>query len=987
MNKIFKLYISIFTTALCMLSIGIYSINAEDYYTYSCGNDYEVSYITDDGKFQKHACYADFSSANKEMKKLGDDYVVRHNSSYSPSKIISMNSGLAYSYPARSGQPTMKIYQHVDDRGVEYKNTYIANHYEMKYYNTDRYFKSGVGMVKVCINGFEGYTDLEYTDLVPSKFIEKGLVIYLGGNDITSENEQPYKVICRRNYFEVNENNGINELTFVYHRSYSKPDNVNKYDEEHRIVLGPASEEMVVGAKYYSDNGYEFYNNIDLSDEPIIYYPYYQFLPIRSKTNYTAEEIDEAFKEIKGDINSVIKNHADYFIESQDKYGVNALLLYAMAAHESNWGTSNLALKYNNLFGWNAIDADPSQASKFNSVKDGIFEQAGFNLRKYADIDNPLFFSSSLGNKGSGFNVKYASDPYWGMKIGSIAYRIDKVISGKDLKDFDNYDLALVTKFDAEFKSEADSDSKTMYRGQYGPYYQENLIVIALEKMDDFTKVQSTNPIKDNALLTIANHPNQVVEYDFENSIVYVLSEDLLPLNYIFEIGNTPSGEYISKITDFSWDDTYIYIVGEAYTPGIVVNENNTVKTTLDISNGSEHNEFNLSTHVNDDGVVSFKGSVKIEDLKVGKYKFNISTEYSKYIEGNNSFVVNNVDLPLSKVIGDKRFYFTMNNGELILNVEKDLNDKQKSTFSLDNMQLSKDGILSISGKAFVSGVNYEDKDAIKHELVIISQVDGSEINRYLLETVDSNGFSLNDGFNYKYVSFNGDVDLTEFSDGNYRFVVEVSNQHYELVKQINLVSTNVKNSFNYITLNNVSYKLVTNALYNYRLELDIEPEAFDYGKINKPSRRDSFISYTNLELNNKDIILNGYGFMYYADFGKDNDVSFNVSLLSKEGNVINMDIVDYACPFDYTKIFNSKRNLDNICFGVKYNLSTIDIGEYEIVIELETTNDDVKYYDIVELKNRQKPEFNEVEIDNKIYDLVVSDDRSIIKLVVLEKE
>ena len=86
-------------------------------------------------------------------------------------------------------------------------------------------------------------------------------------------------------------------------------------------------------------------------------------------------------------------------------------------------------------------------------------------------------------------------------------------------------------------------------------------------------------------------------EYDFENSIVYVLSEDLLPLNYIFEIGNTPSGEYISKITDFSWDDTYIYIVGEAYTPGIVVNENNTVKTTLDISNGSEHNEFNLSNY------------------------------------------------------------------------------------------------------------------------------------------------------------------------------------------------------------------------------------------------------------------------------------------------------------------------------------------------------------------------------------------------------
>ena len=345
MKKICILLIALFILLpIIALNGKNYSVSAEEYYSFDCGNEYEVSYITDDGKFTKVACYANFSDAKNKMNELGGDHVVRHSSSLSPTKIVAMVSGNAYSYPARNkdNTSTLSIYQHSDIRDPYqgYKQTYIANHYEMNYIDTDRYYPSvNGGLIKVYINGFEGYTDLEYTDLVPSKFIDKQLPIYLGGNDKSSLNEQPFLVIVRRNYYSVVENNNRRELVYTYHRSYCKPENVNKLDEEFNIVLGLAPDEMTTGAKYYSNNGYDFYTTADYKNIAVTYYPYFQFLPLRSKTNLTSDDLNKAFKAISNSDISVIKDAGAIFIEAQDKYGINALLLYAMAAHESAWGT------------------------------------------------------------------------------------------------------------------------------------------------------------------------------------------------------------------------------------------------------------------------------------------------------------------------------------------------------------------------------------------------------------------------------------------------------------------------------------------------------------------------------------------------------------------------------------------------------------------------------------------------------------------------
>ena len=163
------------TLALLIFSLNLTSkIQAEDKYPMN-SNNYEVAYINDDGTFSMVAEFSSFNEAKSKMKELGGDHVVRHNKSLSPTKIIAMNSGIAYSYP-RTGA-TLNVYEDAAIRDIYHKQTYIARHYEMNYVETERYLGNGTGMIEVNVNGFHGYADLEYTDLVPSKYIRNKIVI------------------------------------------------------------------------------------------------------------------------------------------------------------------------------------------------------------------------------------------------------------------------------------------------------------------------------------------------------------------------------------------------------------------------------------------------------------------------------------------------------------------------------------------------------------------------------------------------------------------------------------------------------------------------------------------------------------------------------------------------------------------------------------------------------------------------------------------
>lgn len=185
------------------------------------------------------------------------------------------------------------------------------------------------------------------------------------------------------------------------------------------IRVAPHSSSMTIGKKYYSADGMNFENFT--VENPFL------FRDLRKPTNYTAEELDKVYSlmNIKG---SRLAGKGAIFKEAEERYQINALYLIAHSAIESSWGRSQIAKDKNNFFGIAAYDTTPYDSAKsFDDVDKGILGAAKWIRENY--IDNGRTY---LGNKASGMNVLYASDPYWGEKIASIMMRINSQLGEKD---------------------------------------------------------------------------------------------------------------------------------------------------------------------------------------------------------------------------------------------------------------------------------------------------------------------------------------------------------------------------------------------------------------------------------------------------------------------------------------------------------------------------------------------------------------------------
>ena len=81
----------------------------------------------------------------------------------------------------------------------------------------------------------------------------------------------------------------------------------------------------------------------------------------------------------------------------------------------------------NNLFGLNAVDSSPgTSASTFASPEVCIvdFSKNWVSLNYMSPV-NWAYYGPHLGDKKSGMNVKYASDPYWGEKSAANASSLE----------------------------------------------------------------------------------------------------------------------------------------------------------------------------------------------------------------------------------------------------------------------------------------------------------------------------------------------------------------------------------------------------------------------------------------------------------------------------------------------------------------------------------------------------------------------------------
>ncbi|MEZ7639878.1 glucosaminidase domain-containing protein [Streptococcus sp. 27098_8_109] len=177
--------------------------------------------------------------------------------------------------------------------------------------------------------------------------------------------------------------------------------------------------DMEVGKKYYSADGLHF-DGFNL-ENPFL------FKELTEATNYSAEDLDKVFSLLNIN-NSLLENKGATFKEAEEHYHINALYLLAHSALESDWGRSKIAKDKNNFFGITAYDTTPYLSSKtFDDVDKGILGATKWIKENYIDRGRTF-----LGNKASGMNVEYASDPYWGEKIASVMMKINEKLGGKD---------------------------------------------------------------------------------------------------------------------------------------------------------------------------------------------------------------------------------------------------------------------------------------------------------------------------------------------------------------------------------------------------------------------------------------------------------------------------------------------------------------------------------------------------------------------------
>ena len=177
--------------------------------------------------------------------------------------------------------------------------------------------------------------------------------------------------------------------------------------------------DMEVGKKYYSADGLHF-DGFKL-ENPFL------FKDLTEATNYSAEDLDKVFNLLNID-NSLLENKGATFKEAEEHYHINALYLLAHSALESDWGRSKIAKDKNNFFGITAYDTTPYLSAKtFDDVDKGILGATKWIKENYIDRGRTF-----LGNKASGMNVEYASDPYWGEKIASVMMKINEKLGGKD---------------------------------------------------------------------------------------------------------------------------------------------------------------------------------------------------------------------------------------------------------------------------------------------------------------------------------------------------------------------------------------------------------------------------------------------------------------------------------------------------------------------------------------------------------------------------
>lgn len=451
--------------------------------------------------------------------------------------------------------------------------------------------------------------------------------------------------------------------------------------------VGYALDYLKPDKKYYSYDGHYFYENYATmikdyqndtyahsvnKDKP--YYNYYQFLSHRTTTSWQANDFNTMSIDTMGTTSyngSLFKDLGKEFIKHQNAYTVNALLMYGVAANESNWGRSEIARDKKNLFGHGAVDSNPYYgANGYKTTSDSIkYHAKEFVSEGYLDYNDWRHHGPHLGDKESGLNVKYASDPYWGEKAACRAYYADGVS-----KDYEAETIGIITGLlkSCPLYKEPSTSSTVVTRLTY----LSNIPVVIVDKVESGGKTWY-KILSDTALSSDRSAPDWKRTYDAKHDYLYIQA-DLVQI--VHEGKNDTTGG--SDIKDGSMSNNATghnmkvdgsYIVAEsdvvlkdinAFVPNAVVkkgtttikNVNDVLGTGYTVTVGSKKYTFIKYGDVNGDGKVNSGDTLALKQ-HIKNVKKISNKNYLKAADINKDGKINSGDSLTAKqhIMGVKK--------------------------------------------------------------------------------------------------------------------------------------------------------------------------------------------------------------------------------------------------------------------------------------------------------------------------------------------
>lgn len=404
------------------------------------------------------------------------------------------------------------------------------------------------------VTGEQGYTNGYYgadavylgTENGKVKFMQSGVIGYVNSWEVEllpMETQADYDKYYM-SFYEVIDGAIVHKFaTAVHGVSYGK------------ATLGKNSIGLEVGKDYLSYDGHYFYpasleGYKQMTDDYLSgnyshavnagrpFYSYYQYLSHRSRTNYTQADIANYITNVLGYTSKVkdrynLKNYESLlygeqntFINAQNAYGANALLMFGVAANESGYGRGSIALRTNNLFSHGAYDSAPgANADGYDTPADSINAHAKhFVSIDYMDPKDYMarYHGGHLGSKASGFNVKYASDPYWGEKAASQYYAFDKAYG---FQDYGYYTLGIKTSTNNyNIYRSPDTSSNVLYNTttitDYPVVILWEVTGTSINGNNKWYKIQ-TDPVLNSDRTAFVQ---DVGEYNYSNNYAYIHS-------------------------------------------------------------------------------------------------------------------------------------------------------------------------------------------------------------------------------------------------------------------------------------------------------------------------------------------------------------------------------------------------------------------------------------------------------------------------------